>query len=421
MKKLNVLVILTISNFVYCMEAERKSLASFFGMPEYHQDISQQIAKYYAAQHQWWYIKKDLEHEGQVKSAYFNKAGTEIITAAYLGSIRDDEFYIWDSNKGIELAKKEVKIPIEKALFNEDATDIIVITKNEGYDALYHTRENENNIKDPRRMFIGEHFFSCSKSGREIISPHNNLKAIGIHDNKHGLRMVFNNIDQNNFAHACLNKDETEIIGMSQQGVAYIWNVKTQKCLLRCNHENFIGRSACFNHQGTQFLVYGASPILYVHARERGKLLKELKHPKNIYYACFNHQDTEIFTVASDGYIRVWNCNTGCMLAKFGSDCETLDCHKEGNRIVTPIGDCARMWVRYDDVTLPQILLIKLLNVWWRLKKPDKAIDSSKKLLSTIATILRWDELCKTWQSLPEKIKDDIWLFMIDKIQRYGK
>jgi len=57
------------------------------------------------------------------------------------------------------------------------------------------------------------------------------------------------------------------------------------------------------------------------------------------------------------------------------------------------------------------------------LKKPNKKIDSSEKLLNKIVKLLHRDkgELEKIWVSFSKNMQDVIWLSMHHKIQKYGK
>jgi WD40 repeat protein len=149
-------------------------------------------------------------------------------------------------------------------------------------------------------------------------------------------------------------------------------------------------------------------------------------------FACFNRDDSEICTVNLNGNVQIWNCKTGKIVAQLRAafqsskgmcDIRSVKWNSTGNKIVASILKDVRIWARYDDATLSQILLKTVLNLWLQLKKPSKEIDSPKKMLDTVAQLLLCDqgEIDKTWQSFPENMQQAIWLSMHKKIQRYGK
>jgi hypothetical protein len=82
-----------------------------------------------------------------------------------------------------------------------------------------------------------------------------------------------------------------------------------------------------------------------------------------------------------------------------------------------------QIFAKYCTDSLSQILLKKLLHLWLQLQMPDKEIDSSEKLLDTVARMLccDYDEINETWKSFPENVQQAVWLSMHKKIQKYGK
>ena len=221
------------------------------------------------------------------------------------------------------------------------------------------------------------------------------------------------------------NADDTRLVTMAEDGLLQIWDRnEISRELLRYQY-NFAGNSAHFNKQGTELLAYGLCPTAYIQDSKSGEILMELAHPVNVCFAHFNNEGNEVYTVADDKIIRIWDRNTGKVVAQiFNKDnIQSLQWNGTGTKLVGAISDCARIWARYESYTLPQILLKNLFDVWLVLKKPNKKINSSEKLLNKIVKLLRRDrdELEKIWVSFSKNMQDAIWASMHDKIQKHGK
>ena len=70
MKYINIIFLLLISNVIIAMEAERKSLASFFNIANFmqHKDVPKAIAQQYVSDKQWWYVDKQIQFYGEKKT-----------------------------------------------------------------------------------------------------------------------------------------------------------------------------------------------------------------------------------------------------------------------------------------------------------------------------------------------------------------
>jgi hypothetical protein len=77
----------------------------------------------------------------------------------------------------------------------------------------------------------------------------------------------------------------------------------------------------------------------------------------------------------------------------------------------------------YASPTPDQIMLKKIMCLWYQVKKPYKHIYSAESLLYTIAYQFKLDhmELIKIWNTLPKEMQNAIWLHIKRIINKYGK
>ncbi len=430
MKYINIIFLLLISNVIVAMEAERKSLAFFFGIDDrftQHKDIAHNIAQHYFSDKQWWYVDKDLEHQGIVQSACFNKAGTEVLTTGRKAhTVGGGELCIWDSNTGTEIFNGVETPDITAAEFNQAGTKMLVMSAGRQNVVIYEWDKNVPMCNPERATFYGD-FVCFNKTETEALIRSFD-GAVRIKDMSTGTELLRVQ-NKSRLVSAYFNENETEIITMANNGVLQVWGRDSGIELLNSVH-NFVGKSAHFNTQGTELLVYGAFPTAYILDRKNGKIVMELKHPTNICFARFNREGNEIVTVTCAQKIRIWDRIHKKVIAKwyYGGACYPHyttfpKWNNEETKIIIGLDKIARIWARYDNYTLPQILLKRLLHVWLQLQKPNKEIDSSEKLLDCVAGMLlcNYNELYTTWASFPEHMQTAMWLSMYKKIHKYGK
>jgi hypothetical protein len=132
MKNINIIFLLLVSNVIIAMEAERKSLASFFGVEQFvqHQDSGKVIAQHCLCDKQWWCVEKDIEHETYVSSASFHKDGTKLLTAeigkVLFCALAFPEINLYEAETGKHIKKiKSAANAIHKLMSNHAGTKII--------------------------------------------------------------------------------------------------------------------------------------------------------------------------------------------------------------------------------------------------------------------------------------------------------
>ncbi|HEX4069162.1 MAG TPA: hypothetical protein VHX42_03615 [Candidatus Babeliales bacterium] len=442
MKNITFLFLILVSNnFIFSMEAERKSLASIFNVEhiaQQHEDIRKEIVRQHVSQQQWWYVEKDLKHEHFVTSACFHKDGTKLLTAEASRSIeiRIPHICLYDVDTGVCIKKiNSFAGDIYKLMFNHAGTKIIEHSRHKDWGGRFEVACYDMSLKCEYHFTDEPRQFCCfDKTDTEMLwykSYCGEPKVVGI-SNVETKQIVSFHEFPSSICSAQFNNDETEIVITMSDGTLAVWNREFTRELLQCKHYT-LSTYASFNKAGDELLMnYSSSPVIHVVDRQNGGVLKELNHLcRGIHFACFNHDGHEICTATFNGGVQIWDRKTGQKVAQLCNDDSTnrecavcsLEWNRTGTKIVAGVSRNARIWARYDDCTLSQILLKTLLNLWLQLKKPSKEIDSPEKLLNNIAQLLLCDEkeMNKIWKSFPKHMQEVIWLSMYNKIQKYGK
>lgn len=409
------------------MEVKRNSLASFFGIDQFAQneDICKVIAHEYAAQHQWWYAEKDFKHDETVLSASFHKDGTKVLTSEDMSYLYDThKICIYDTSTGTLIKKtRSYGGSIFKLMFNYEGTKIIENSRDRDR-GRFMRADYDISLKRTCEFDNGDRYFFCfNKTDTEILEKISDVD-LWIRDVKTGRNLFFVSCVSHIFS-AQFNHQETEIITMAEDGTLQVWSKEHGTELLRCKHD-IEGSAAYFNQAGNEMLAYGYDcPTVYIHDRSSGEIVQELQHPTNIHFASFNEKGNEICTVTGDNNIRIWDRNTGKVVAQLYNECcpGSLEWNSLGTKIVVAVDKNARIWARYDTYTLPQILLNKLFHVWLLIEKPHKIINAVAKLLNVLTQISSCDrnELEIIWLSFPKNMQEMLWESMKNKIQKYGK
>ena len=320
MKKLNFLLLILISNnFLFSMEVEPKSLIPFMHC---------------------------YQHQGQVDSACFNKAGTEVLTIESMGN--NATFCIWANSEIFQRIKVRNDYCCGIASFNQAETRIIVSDHISG-NVLIYARDKSGVYALFSDTFEG--FVCFNKKETKIVTRSFDRGKLCIRD-ADTEKELFTVLYEYPFVSACFNEEETEVATMAKDGMLQVWDRNSAKELLRCKHDfpGLTGKSVSFNKQGTEILACGASPIVYVWDKENGKILMTLEHPNKVICARFNSQGNEICTMAIDGNIRVWDKKTGNIVATFPAGSffvNSLEWSTDGTKIVAAVGNRAYIWSRY--------------------------------------------------------------------------
>lgn len=143
---------------------------------------------------------------------------------------------------------------------------------------------------------------------------------------------------------------------------------------------------------------------------------------------CFNRDGTYLAVGSSQGKISVFDATTGALLWTlfFNNWIRSLSFDGLGTRMA--IGShCydkeprTRIIAHYDDYTIDQLLLRKLMHLWLQVKKPASHICSMKALFNDMARLFRLykKELVAIWASFPFLVKQAIKETMLARIERY--
>ncbi len=346
------------SNVIIGMEAERKSLASFFCVEQFvgHEDITKEVVKYYLCDKQWWYVDKEIQYAHQCNfdipwqhkqfiakrnncyNVGFNRDGTEIV--AWPVHANCYSFCIWDRKTGEELERinyAEYEQAKQSVFYDQE------IWKNNRLYSWSHTRHY---LSDNERYLWG--WKQASYNGKKtalviIIRP-------GAHDRTYKVRVDGTRIEP--FFLVCdgapvnmarFNPQGEEIITASDDRTMRLWHSKTGQELLRVIYDTCV-TSALFNELGTEMVVATDDGKIQIFAQYRTDNLQQILLKK---------------------LLHVW-----------------LQLQKPNKEI----------------------------------DSPEKLLDTVAPMLRC-----NYDELCDVWKSFPENMRQAMWLSMHKKIQRYGK
>jgi WD40 repeat protein len=264
MKYINIIFLLLISNVIIAMEAERKSLASFFNIANFmqHKDVPKAIAQQYVSDKQWWYVDKQIQFYGEkktipkmlrykscLKSVCFDDTDTKII--AFPKSEEDCYACIWNRD-GKELECLDYDALYAFCENNDQWATKLCNSGNSpwGYDYEKDTKELLEKRFDQFAMI-------CWNEEKAYVVPEfrvcNGCRLIAW-DQKED-KILFGIYHQGIFSSVEFNPCGIEIITASTDKTMRLWNKKTGKELLRVNYDNRRVTSASFNGMGTEIVV----------------------------------------------------------------------------------------------------------------------------------------------------------------------
>lgn len=275
MKYLSFILLIT-SSCIFPMEAERKSLASFFAMDTYceiqnviqKEAVIHNIVHQYVPAKQWWYVDQEVDLRQTIGSVGFNQRGTMIDA----WSTDDDHVYLWNREYGIELGSVRsddyYRFMDENVSDEDDSSEDI---PNECYE------EGRLGLSGLHRGFYGmqrdvrKKIMVAWRSSRVYVW--NMVEKKEIAQLAHEKRI--NSVDVN-------NRSGGEIVTVSHDRTMRLWCGKTGKELLRIVYDACV-RDATFNFQGTEIVVGTKKGRIQVLARYdkynlQQLLLKKLLH-----------------------------------------------------------------------------------------------------------------------------------------------
>ncbi len=266
MKSMKVIFLLFVSNLIFPMEAERKSLASFFCVEQcvQHQDISQHISRHCLSDQKWWYVDKEIQFYGfkhhnsyhpilgrypnYLRCVCFDSAGTNII--AFPNEGWGDLACIWNRD-GKELER-----------LDQDALYTFCDSNDQWASELYNSGNSpwkHEYAKDMQKL-LDEQFdlasMICWNDGQAFVASQ--FKAYGccrVHAwNQKENKILFTIHHQNLINSVAFNPQGIEMITASSDKSMRLWNKKTGQQLLRINYDTRL-TSASFNGLGTEMVV----------------------------------------------------------------------------------------------------------------------------------------------------------------------
>src|SRR6266404_5769342 len=189
MKKLNFLLLILISNnFLFSMEVEPKSLIPFMHC---------------------------YQHQGQVDSACFNKAGTEVLTIESMGN--NATFCIWANSEIFQRIKVRNDYCCGIASFNQAETRIIISDHIRSNVSIY--ARNKSGIYELCSDII-KGFVCFNKKETNFVA-----RSLRFSKGKLWIRdaethcELFSVTYEYPFVSACFNTNETEIATMATDGM----------------------------------------------------------------------------------------------------------------------------------------------------------------------------------------------------------
>lgn len=416
----------------FVMDVEPQSLSQFFGIDKKYVntmalDVHQVMSKQCLSDSDVWVvdlaIKQEDTHDHSsdqysypLKSAYFNKQGTEIM---------------FQSCKLMKVIKRENGVQkfiyntphqVYSAQFDSTGNAIVVV---EGDFKVYILDAGGNKKND--FGFCGGMKAQFNQIGTEIIMARND-GTVGVIDSNNGKSLLKLPSHNGGITHVCFNYLGTQLATASYDNdKAHIWNRENGKKMLQLSHEKVV-YSVYFNRKGTKILTASCDGTIRLWNNNKaselyGKELWRVKHVVPVDSAVFHPAEKTIMAVIRDCTVRIYDKKTRTELIKLVYDAgvSSAGFNHQGTEIVTTSNDhMIRVWAQYKDYTLPQIMLRKIIHVWLCLKKPDKAINGVEKLLCTIGSLLNCDqtEIMQVWRSFPVKIQSFLWSFVEKQIQR---
>lgn len=266
--------LLLVNNMAIAMEAERKSLASFFDIDSLtqHVDIPKNIAIHYLRAKQWWYVDKDIQFYGKyyeskhsllsrypnyLKCVCFDSTGTKII--AFPSS--DDDYYAYT--------------------YDRDGNGSECL-KYKAYHEFY-----ENNIEWTNNLYR-----SGNRPGVQCYED-DVTKWL---EEKFGLGTML-----------CWNEQQVFIAPQFVRGgcrIVHAWN-EEDTILFSLNHSDTIN-SVDFNPRGIEIITASADGTMRLWNKKTGQQLLCILYDKRVTSASFNGIGSEMVVATDDGNIQIF-------------------------------------------------------------------------------------------------------------------
>jgi len=124
-----------------------------------------------------------------------------------------------------------------------------------------------------------------------------------------------------------VDRKSEKLLSGSADNTVKIWDVETGKIIFDIPEERPI-RSVCWSNSGRQFFtvsdaVMNREAVIKIYNDNNYKTVKSIKlaagtQGVKIFQALWSNLDTEIYAACDDGFIRVWNTETGDLVKQIG-------------------------------------------------------------------------------------------------------
>ena len=189
-------------------------------------------------------------------------------------------------------------------------------------------------------------------------------------------------------------------------------------------HDKWVS-SACFDPSSKLLATASDDEKARIFDIQTNTEIASFQHNDYVYSACFDPSG-KLLATASYKKAHIFDIQTKTEISSFQHDDSVFSAcfDPSGKFLATASDDCkARIFARYDNYTLEQLILKKLLLNWLLIEKPNKTIDDVEKLFTDIE--IKYDipflELVLIWSTFPEDMLDALWRTMQHRIQKYGK
>jgi WD40 repeat protein len=191
--------------------------------------------------------------------------------------------------------------------------------------------------------------------------------------------------------------------------------------------DGYISRFGYFDASGKKFItLVSHQHTVAIFDTRTHEHVNSIYHPHFINDFCIDSSQKFLATGSADCKARIFNIETCQEMCAFRyKHYVNSVCFNQSGKLFTTVSDnrTIDIFKQYDDYTLWQIILKDTLFTWLLIKKPNKKINSVKKLLQKVSATssCSYKELITIWSTFPEYMQNAIWATMHYRIQKYGK
>lgn len=437
------LFLLTVST---SLKSGPRSIFDIFNLQEHvnlPEEIKDIIAKFCIARSDWWYLSAYLEHEKPVSLVNFAKKTNLILTLS--GNLGDCscKINLWNFEEN-KLRSIPLNCYICSAEFSNLSDKILVALLSEKAQIL--SIEGESLVEFNHDEWVKSAKFNNSE---DKVLTFSYSKTARLWDLSGQIISKFDH-DQE-ITSATLNSTCNMVLTCSYDKNAILWDLQGNE-ILRIKHDTMLSKCS-FNNQSDKILTVswggiksqvkvwdmsGKEIVSLMHDGQiksalfgvndyvltasvdgtaklwnlNGEVLATFNHDGPVNSAVFSPMQDKILTASYDGTAKLWDIH-GNLLAVFNHDdavCTAIF-NEEGNKILTAsYNGIVKLWNLYEKATLEQILLKKLISLFFKIKKFSNKIESIEELLKIISQTfdINEEELIDIWQSLDEKVRNNL-------------